>query len=70
MNINGLLIASNKPQFLKFFIHVKGKVTAFKAEKYTLENIYIVRTECVNKLCIADFTLFMIKGLFDFTILS
>ena len=38
MNINGLLIASNKHQFLKSFIHVKGKVTAYEAVKYTLEN--------------------------------
>ena len=30
---------------------------------------YTLRTKGVNKLCIADFTLFMIKGLFDFTIL-
>ena len=31
----GLLIVSNKHQFLKSFIHVKGKVTAYEA---TLEN--------------------------------
>ena len=66
MNINGLLFVSNKHQFLKPFIHVKGKVTAYEAVKYTLENS---EDHNVNKLCIADFTLFMIKGLFDFTIL-
>ena len=39
MNINGLLIVSiNKHQFLKSFIHVKGKVTAYEAVKYILEN--------------------------------
>ena len=38
MNINGLLIASNKHQFLKSFIHVKAKVIAYEAVKYTLEN--------------------------------
>ena len=38
MNINGLLIASNKHQFLRSFIHVKKKITAYEAVKYTLEN--------------------------------
>ena len=38
MNINGTIIASNKHQFLKSFIHIKGKVTAYEAVKYTLEN--------------------------------
>ena len=34
----GLSTASNKHQFLKSFIYVKGKVTAYEAVKYTLEN--------------------------------
>ena len=33
-----LLIASNKHQFLKSFIHVKGKVTAYEAVEHALEN--------------------------------
>ena len=33
-----LLIASNKHQFLKSFIHVKGKGAAYEAVKYMLEN--------------------------------
>ena len=33
-----LLIASNKHQFLKSFIHVKENVTAYEAVEYTLEN--------------------------------
>ena len=33
MNINELLIASNKHQFFKSFSHVKGKVTAYEAVK-------------------------------------
>ena len=33
-----LLIASNKHQFLKSFIQVKGKVTAYEAVKYKLKN--------------------------------
>ena len=38
MNLMKLLIASNKHQFLKSFIQVKGKVTANEAVKYSFEN--------------------------------
>ena len=34
-----------------------------------LAKIFVVWTKGVDKLCIADLTLFMIKGSFDFTIL-
>ena len=34
LEIHELLIAFNKHQFLKSFIHVKGKVTAYEAVAY------------------------------------
>ena len=34
-----------------------------------LAKVFVVWIKGVNKLCIADLTLFMIKGLFNFTIL-
>ena len=47
MNINGTI---DKYQFLKSFIHVKGKVTAYESVKY------VTRHEKIGLMCMQNLT--------------